>query len=147
MPTMHIDQIIEALPHAHPFILIDRIIDYKPDMSYIHGCKSVSYNEPFFQGHFPVTPVMPGVLIIEAMAQTIGAVCLSIVQPQERELFVLVGVDGVRFKSKVVPGDQLHLKCEVIKMRKTLVKYHCQGFVDDRLCCQADLMLVREVQH
>jgi 3-hydroxyacyl-[acyl-carrier-protein] dehydratase len=147
MPSMNIDEIIQALPQGHPFIFVDRVIDYKEDKSYIHAIKNIAYNEQYFLGHFPVTPVMPGALIIESMAQALGAVCLHIDKPSSnKELFVLAGVDAARFKQMVKPGDQMHLKCYLIKARKSIVKYHCEAWVDEKLCCEADLILVREIQ-
>jgi 3-hydroxyacyl-[acyl-carrier-protein] dehydratase len=142
---LDINQIRKVLPHGHPFILIDRVLDYKDDATYVHAIKNVTYNEPYFQGHFPAKPIMPGALIIEAMAQAIGALNLHL-KPRERddELFYLAGVDATRFRKIVSPGDCLHMKCTQIKARQNLVKFDARAFVDDVLVCSAELILVRE---
>jgi 3-hydroxyacyl-[acyl-carrier-protein] dehydratase len=143
--VIDINKIRQVLPHAHPFILVDRVLDYKEDASYVHAIKNVTYNEPHFQGHFPSKPIMPGALIIEAMAQAIGAVNLYLLpRVREDELFYLAGVDATRFKRIVQPGDCLHMKCTQIKARQNLVKFDAKAYVDGVLVCSAELILVRE---
>src|ERR1700683_5795148 len=107
MPTMDVNQIREILPHRYPFLLVDRIVELEAER--IVGIKNVTVNEPFFTGHFPDFPVMPGVLIIEAMAQTAGVLVLKSIPDRDRKLVLLVSVDGARFRKPVVPGDQLRI--------------------------------------
>lgn len=133
-------QIREVLPHRYPFLLVDRIVEI--DEPYrIVGIKNVTGNEPFFQGHFPGHPVMPGVLILEALAQT-GAV-LVLRQPENRGKIVLfAGIDNCRFRRQVVPGDQLKLEIEVIRMKKAVGKCRARATVEDEPVCEAELMFM-----
>jgi 3-hydroxyacyl-[acyl-carrier-protein] dehydratase len=142
--TMDLEHILSVLPHAHPFVLIDRVLDYEPGIS-VHAIKNVTYHEPFFKGHFPEKAVMPGALIIEAMAQAAGALSLTAVQDlNAKDLFLLAGIDKARFKKMVIPGDQLHLYCRVVKARRNLARFHCEAKVDGQLCVGAELLLIRE---
>lgn len=131
--------IMEILPHRYPFLLVDRIVELEPGRN-ITALKNVTMNEPFFQGHFPGEPVMPGVLILEAMAQ-VGSIlaCLS-----DREMIgrlaYFAGVDKARFRRVVRPGDQLVLKLTMIKQKGKIIKMAGQTFVDDQLATEAELM-------
>jgi 3-hydroxyacyl-[acyl-carrier-protein] dehydratase len=132
-------EIREALPHRYPFLLIDRVTALVPGES-ITALKNVSVNEPYFQGHFPDRPVMPGVLIIEAMAQAGGVlshVTLADVEP--KPLFFLAGVGNARFRRTVLPGDQLLIRVDVEKVKRGIWFYSCTASVDDRLAVAADI--------
>lgn len=138
----HIDinRILELLPHRYPFILVDRILEYELGKNIV-ALKNVTINEPFFQGHFPGEPVMPGVLILESMAQ-VGCV-LAYLSDEENladKIFYFTGLDGARFRQKVVPGDQLKIKVEIVKRKKQFVKLYSEVFVEDRLVAQSGLM-------
>lgn len=133
-------QIREILPHRYPFLLVDRIVEMDEPCRIV-GIKNVTGNEPFFQGHFPGYPVMPGVLVLEALAQT-GAV-LVLRQPENRGKIVLfAGIDNCRFRRQVVPGDQLRLEIEVTKLKKTVGKCQARATVEDELVCEAELMFM-----
>jgi len=138
---------MSQLPHRFPFLLVDRVLKIENSKS-ILALKNVTINEPYFQGHFPSHPVMPGVLIIEALAQAAGLLAFSIVgTPAGDKLFYLVGVDNARFKQPVVPGDQLHLEVEVVKAMRGVWKFSAQAKVDGNLVASADLMCaVREAK-
>lgn len=140
MSEILIDEIRKLLPHSYPFLLVDRVTSYELNKS-ITGFKNVSINEPFFQGHFPARPIMPGVLIIEAMAQLSGVLALKSVQKREDNIFFLAGVDNARFKKIVSPGDKLILNAEVIKAKKNIWKLQCSAFVDEKLACSADIIV------
>jgi len=131
-------QILEVLPHRYPFLLIDRIVDHQPYKRAV-GYKNVTANEPFFQGHFPGNPVMPGVLMLEAMAQLGGTVMLK---PGEyrRKLVYLAGVDKAKFRRPVIPGDQLVMEIEVLWMRKHVGKVSGTAKVENQLVVSAELM-------
>jgi len=131
--------IMEILPHRYPFLLVDRIIEFEKRKS-ITGIKNVTMNEPFFQGHFPGEPVMPGVLILEAMAQ-VGSIlaCLSDPEMMGRLAF-FAGVDKARFRRVVRPGDQLVLRLEMIKQKGKVIKMAGQAYVDEQLATEAELM-------
>ena len=129
--TADIHEILKLLPHRYPFLLVDRVIDCKPGES-ITAVKNVTINEPFFVGHFEVQPVMPGVLIIEAMAQAAGLLSYATVGATKiRPLYYLVGVDNTRFRRTVVPGDQLVLKVYIEKEKRGIWKYRGEAFVDE----------------
>lgn len=131
--------IMEILPHRYPFLLVDRIIELEPGKT-VTALKNVTMNEPFFQGHFPGEPVMPGVLILEAMAQT-GSIlsCLSD-NTMIGRLVYFAGVDKARFRRVVRPGDQLVLKLEMIKQKGKIIKMAGKAYVDDQLATEAELM-------
>jgi len=136
MNEMNIQEIIQYLPHRFPFLLIDRVIDLVPDESIV-AIKNVTINEPFFQGHFPIKPVMPGVLIIESMAQAGGILAYRSTEwDPESALFYLGAIGEVRFKKMVVPGDQLHIKVEITRRRRTVWKFICQAQVDGETVCE-----------
>jgi len=131
------ESIKSAIPHRYPFLLIDKIMDYVPSES-IKALKNVTYNEPFFEGHFPETPIMPGVLIIEAMAQACGVLIFrSLPNSSKNGLFYLVGVDRARFRKAVYPGDQLILEVKLQKKIKDIYKFETSAYVEDNLVCSA----------
>ena len=144
MNSMDIHQIFKHLPHRYPFLLIDRVIDYTVGES-LTAIKNVSINEPFFQGHFPHRPIMPGVLIIEAMAQATGVLAFktSEAQPDENSLYYLVGVDNARFKQPVEPGDQLLIDVKITRIRRGVWMYAATSKVDDKVVATADLMCMK----
>jgi beta-hydroxyacyl-ACP dehydratase FabZ len=141
METVYdIQKILELMPHRYPFLLIDRIIELVPEKSII-GLKNVTFNEPFFQGHFPGMPVMPGVLIIEAMAQTGGILYLtSLPQESEEYIFYFMAMDKVRFRKPVRPGDQLILEATLLRMRKNAIKMAGTATVNGKRVAEAELM-------
>lgn len=137
---MDIKAILELLPHRYPFILVDRILEFEKDKSIV-GLKNVSMGEPFFQGHFPGEPVMPGVLILEGMAQAGGILAyLSMPEMIGEKLVYFAGLDKVRFRRIVRPGDQLIFKLDMVKQKSRLTKMSGKAFVDDQLVTEADLL-------
>ena len=141
MSEMYIEEIRRFLPHRYPFLLIDRVLDCVPGET-LTAIKNVSVNEPFFTGHFPETPIMPGVLVIEALAQATGLLGFKTMseEPSDDLLYMLVGVDNVRLKRQVVPGDQLTLKVKVKRRSKVIWKFTCEASVDGDLVTSADLL-------
>ena len=132
--------IMQRLPHRYPFLLIDRIVRFVPGEEIV-ALKNVTMNEPFFQGHFPAKPVMPGVLIIEALAQAGGILAAEIRGAEKQgEIIYFMGMDAVRFRKPVVPGDQLMLEARVIKMRSRVAKMAGRALVDGQLVAEAELM-------
>jgi beta-hydroxyacyl-ACP dehydratase FabZ len=132
--------ILSFLPHRYPFLLVDRILEVVPGEKIV-GLKNVTMNEPFFQGHFPGNPIMPGVLIVEAMAQTGGMLFLaSRKQEQNDAVFYFMGMDNVRFRKPVVPGDQLVMAVQLLKLRKAVVKMAATATVDQTLVAEAEFM-------
>lgn len=138
---MDILQVLEHLPHRYPFLLIDKVIECKLGESLV-GIKNVTYNEPYFTGHFPNKPVMPGVLILEALAQATGILAFrtSNARPTDGSLYYLVGIDEARFKQVVMPGDQLKLKVDVIKAKRKVWKFNGEASVDGNVVATAILM-------
>lgn len=139
---MDIIQIQEILPHRYPFLLVDRIESVEDGKKAV-GLKNVSANEPYFQGHFPGYPVMPGVLIIEAMAQ-VGAVAVLKLPEFKGKVALLAGIDKARFRRQVVPGDQLRIVVEVQKLRSTLGKSYAAAYVGEALAAEAELMFAAQ---
>ncbi len=138
MTILDVNQIRQILPHRYPFLLVDRIIEM--DDQHIVGIKNVTCTEPFFQGHFPEFPVMPGVLIVEAMAQTAGVQVLSSIPDRDKKLVFLVSVDAARFRKPVVPGDQLRIEMRVTRRKGTVAKMAGQVTVDGVLVAEAEVM-------
>src|SRR6266566_9865670 len=138
MPILDIQAIREILPHRYPFLLVDRIVELEAER--IVGIKNVTVNEPFFNGHFPEFPVMPGVLIVEAMAQTAGVLVLKSIPDRDSKLVLLVSIDGAKFRRPVVPGDQLRLEMHVIKRKGTVAKMAGKAFVDGVVVAEAEVM-------
>jgi 3-hydroxyacyl-[acyl-carrier-protein] dehydratase len=131
---------MEALPHRYPFLLIDRVTSCTVGES-ITAVKNITNNEPFFQGHFPGRPVMPGVLVIEAMAQAGGVLSyLTMIDLEPKPLFFLAGVDNTRFRRTVLPGDQLVIQVEVERIKRGIWFYKCKATVDGKLAVAADIM-------
>jgi len=141
LSEMYIEEIRRFLPHRYPFLLVDRVTECTPGES-ITAVKNVSVNEPHFTGHFPQQAIMPGVLIIEALAQTTGLLGFRTMseEPSDDVLYMLVGIDGVRFKRQVVPGDQLVLKAKIERRSKVIWKFSCEATVDGELCTAANLL-------
>lgn len=141
MNSLDINQIKQYLPHRYPFLLVDRVLDWESGKR-ITAIKNVTINEEFFNGHFPNKPVMPGVLMIEAMAQT--AAILSFLtmgkKPDENTIVYFVGIDGVRFKRPVGPGDQLKMDVEITRVSRGIWKYQAKATVDGQLALEAELM-------
>ena len=135
---LDITQIQSILPHRYPFLLVDRIVDYEPGKRVV-GVKNVTLNEPFFVGHFPGAPVMPGVLIVEAMAQTAGVMMLASLPDRETKLVFFTGIDGAKFRRPVVPGDQLRLELTVLKLRPRYIKLRGEAYVDGQLVAEAEI--------
>lgn len=138
--ALNIGRILELLPHRYPFLMVDRVIRMEPG-KYLDAYKCVSFNEPFFQGHFPELPVMPGVLIIESMAQAGGLLVVSQMDKEElaKSIFVFTGIENVRFRRPVRPGDRLDLHCELVRQRMKLWKMRATATVDGVLAAEAEL--------
>jgi 3-hydroxyacyl-[acyl-carrier-protein] dehydratase len=139
MSAWDIREILDRIPHRYPFLLIDRVIDLVPGQRIV-AIKNVTINEPFFQGHFPGAPVMPGVLIIEALAQAGAALLMSDVPDRATKLIYFTGIDGARFRRPVVPGDQLRLTMDLLKLRSRTCKMHGRAEVDGELAAEAEIM-------
>jgi 3-hydroxyacyl-[acyl-carrier-protein] dehydratase len=139
--TMDIHQILEYLPHRYPILLVDRVLDIVPGER-ITALKNVSMNEPFFPGHYPHHPVMPGVLIVEAMAQTAAILSFKTMggQPDDKSVYYFVGIDGARFKRPVGPGDQLIMEVSITANKRGIWKFAAQAKVDGQVACEAELM-------
>ena len=135
---LDITQILAILPHRYPFLLVDRIIEYEPGKRVV-GIKNVTLNEPFFQGHFPGAPVMPGVLIVESMAQTAGVMMLANLPDRDQKLVFFTGIDGAKFRRPVVPGDQLRLELTVLRLRPRYIKLRGEAYVDGHLVAEAEI--------
>jgi beta-hydroxyacyl-ACP dehydratase FabZ len=139
MPELDIQAILKALPHRYPFLLVDRILEFEKEKRII-GIKNVTMNEPFFLGHFPGRPIMPGVLIIEAMAQLGGVLLLQDHQLKERGLVYLVGIDNAKFRKTVIPGDQLRLVVDVLRYKYTICKMRGEAYVNETLVAEAEFL-------
>ncbi|HUI55831.1 MAG TPA: 3-hydroxyacyl-ACP dehydratase FabZ [Bryobacteraceae bacterium] len=138
MTVLDINEIRDILPHRYPFLLVDRIIELEPER--VVGIKNVTSNEPFFQGHFPDFPVMPGVLIIEAMAQAAGVLVLKTIEDRHNKLVLLVAVENARFRKPVVPGDTLRMEMKVIKRKASVAKMAGVATVDGHVVAEAEVM-------
>lgn len=133
-----IEEIMEHMPHRYPFLMVDRVLKLTSQEAV--GLKNVTINEPFFQGHFPAHPIMPGVLIIEAMAQTGGILGFFLAQEQKSDVVYLMGMDKVRFRKPVRPGDQLILKLTILRKKGRVFKMKGEAFVEEQLVAEAELM-------
>jgi len=141
LSEMYIEEIRQFLPHRYPFLLVDRVTECTPGESIV-TIKNISVNEPQFTGHFPNQAIMPGVLIIEALAQTTGLLGFRTMseEPSDDILYMLVGVDNIRFKRQVVPGDQLLMKAKIERRSKVIWKFSCEASVDGELVTAANLL-------
>jgi len=135
---LDVTQIQAILPHRYPFLLVDRIIEYEPGKRVV-GIKNVTINEPFFNGHFPGAPVMPGVLIVEAMAQTAGVLMLANLPERESKLVFFTGINDARFRQPVIPGDQLRLELTVLRLRNRYIKLRGEAYVDGKMVAEAEI--------
>lgn len=133
-----IREIMDLIPHRYPFILVDRVTEHAVG-KYIKGYKNVTINEPFFQGHFPGDPIMPGVLQLEAMAQ-LGGVMMMSSDMAHGKLMVFAGMDNVRFRRMVTPGDRLDMEVEMTRFRPPIGKSHCKAYVNGELAVEADMV-------
>ena len=142
---MNINDVKNFLPHRYPFLLIDRVLDFTTGKN-LTAIKNVSFNEPHFIGHFPDQPIMPGVLIIEALAQATGILAFKseVGRPLTGQIYMLVGVDKVRFKKSVEPGDQLKLYAEVVKVRRGIWKFDCKATVEEQLVTSAEIICTQK---
>jgi len=138
---LNIGKVLEYLPHRYPFLLIDRVVEYEKERL-LTAIKNVTINEPFFQGHFPHHPVMPGVLVLEAMAQACGILTFKShdIAPDDSGVIYLVGIDKARFRHPVEPGDQLRLTVSVARRMKTIWKFEATAHVGEMLCVSAEIM-------
>ena len=141
MESLDIQGIRATLPHRYPMLLVDRVLELEPGVR-IKAVKNVTINEPFFPGHFPHYPVMPGVLIVEALAQAAGILGFRTLdkKPADGSIYYLVGADDVRFKRPVVPGDRLQLEARVLTEKRGIWKFACRASVDGELACEATIL-------
>jgi 3-hydroxyacyl-[acyl-carrier-protein] dehydratase len=145
MTVMNIQEILEHLPHRYPFLLVDRILDYKLGDS-ITAIKNVTFNEAHFMGHFPQRPVMPGVLILESMAQAAGVLAFLTQggEPTSNEIYYFASIDKARFTRVVEPGDQLLIEVKILKARPNVIKAEAKASVNGEIACTAELMSVKK---
>ncbi len=136
--VLGIREILEILPHRYPFLLVDRILEIEEGKRVV-GLKNVTFNEPFFQGHFPGNPIMPGVLIVEAMAQVGAVLLLRGVPDRHTKLVYFAGIDRAKFRRPVTPGDQVRFEVEVLKVRSRSARLKAEAFVDGALVAEAEL--------
>ncbi len=136
--AIDINKIREIIPHRYPFLLLDRITYIEPGIK-ATGYKNITSNEPFFQGHFPGNPIMPGVLIVEALAQ-LGCVAMLVKEEYKNMMGLFAGIDSVRFKKPVVPGDKLDLFVELLKLKGPIGKFKAEAKVDGQLACEAEVL-------
>lgn len=144
--TLDVNRIKELIPHRYPFLMIDKLVDVVPDVR-ATGIKNVTFNEPYFQGHFPNRPIMPGVLIIEAMAQTAGVLVMETIGAEaEGRLVYFLSIDSARFRKPVTPGDRLHVRVEKIRNRGDVWKFKGEAKVEETLMAEAvfSAMITRE---
>jgi len=142
---MNIQDVKNYLPHRYPFLLIDRVLEIEIGKSIV-AIKNVTYNEPQFTGHFPSQPIMPGVMIVEALAQATGILAFKseVGKPIDGQIYMLVGIDKVRFKRMVEPGDQLRLEVEVMVVKRGIWKFKCKALVDGQIVTTAELMCTQK---
>ena len=144
--TLDVEQIMALLPHRYPFLMIDRVVDYSitEEHKTLRAIKNITFNEPFFQGHFPGKPILPGVLILEAMAQATGILAFkSVGKLEPGELYYFAGIDEARFKRPVVPGDQMIMEVTFEKTRRGLTRFKGVALVDGKVVCEATMMCAR----
>lgn len=144
MPELSITEIVKYLPHRYPFLLIDKVVETEPGVR-LKAIKNITINEPIFTGHFPQFPVFPGVLILEAMAQSCAIFAFRELggYPSKETLYLLVGIDNARFKKQVVPGDQLEIEVILEKTRRGIWRFAATGKVEDKLCCSAEILIAK----
>jgi 3-hydroxyacyl-[acyl-carrier-protein] dehydratase len=136
--TFTIQEIMDFLPHRYPFLLIDRVLEYEPAKRVV-AIKNVTMNEPFFQGHFPGYPIMPGVLVVEAMAQSGALIMLAALEDRESKLAVFTGIEKAKFRRPITPGDQIRFEVDVLSMRSRAGRIQGKAYVDGKLVCEATL--------
>ncbi len=138
---LDINQIMELLPHRYPFLLIDRILEFEVDKKIV-GMKNVTINEPFFQGHFPGHPIMPGVLLLEAMAQTGGVLAMKSIPAEDvkKKVLYFMSIDKAKFRKPVIPGNQLRFEVEVIRKRSNVMSLKAQALVDGAVVAETEMM-------
>ncbi|GGA89189.1 3-hydroxyacyl-[acyl-carrier-protein] dehydratase FabZ [Neiella marina] len=141
LKQLDIEEILNCLPHRYPFLLVDKVTDYEPG-KWLHAIKNVTFNEPFFTGHFPQKPVFPGVLMLEALAQATGILSYKSAEeePGKNTLYYFASVDNARFKRPVGPGDTIVLEVELIKIRRGMGKFNATAKVDGAVVCTAEIM-------
>jgi beta-hydroxyacyl-ACP dehydratase FabZ len=137
--TIDLQGIMDLLPHRYPILLVDRILDFEPK-EWIRGLKNISFNEAVFQGHFPSRPVFPGVYIVEAMAQTGGCLLMREFEDRARKVIYFMGIDAVRFRKPVLPGDQLVMEVKVVQFKGRICKMRGEAFVDGQKVAEAEFM-------
>jgi len=137
--TIDLQGIMDLLPHRYPLLLVDRILDFEPK-TWIRGMKNISFNEQVFQGHFPSRPVFPGVYIVEAMAQTGGCLLMREFEDRARKVIYFMGIDNVKFRKPVVPGDQLVMEVKVLQFKSRICKMRGEAFVDGQKVAEAEFM-------
>jgi UDP-3-O-[3-hydroxymyristoyl] N-acetylglucosamine deacetylase/3-hydroxyacyl-[acyl-carrier-protein] dehydratase len=137
--VIDIGRILQVLPHRYPFLLVDRILEVEGD-SRVVGLKNVTINEPFFQGHFPGHPIMPGVLIVEALAQTGGVLLMDRLERPEEKVVYFMSLDNVKFRKPVVPGDQLRMEVDILQARGRTVRLKGTALVDGKVVAEAEMM-------
>jgi beta-hydroxyacyl-ACP dehydratase FabZ len=136
---MEVEKILELLPHRYPFLLVDRVLEVQGTQKIV-GLKNVTFNEPFFQGHFPGHPVMPGVLIIEAMAQTGGLLLMDQIPDRASKVVYFMALDNVKFRKPVVPGDQLRMEVEMMQFRGKVARMKGTALVDGKIAAEAEML-------
>jgi 3-hydroxyacyl-[acyl-carrier-protein] dehydratase len=136
--TFSIQEILDFLPHRYPFLLIDRVVEFEPTKRLV-AIKNVTINEPFFQGHFPGYPIMPGVLVVEAMAQAGAIIMLAEIADRDGKLIVFTGIERAKFRQSVTPGDQLRIEVDVLSFRPRAGRIEGKAYVDGKLACEATL--------
>ena len=138
MPILDIEEIRNILPHRYPMLLVDRVLELEPER--IVGIKNVTVNEPFFQGHFPGKPIMPGVLILEAMAQVAGVLVLKTIPDRASKLVLLAGIDNAKFRKPVLPGDQLRIEMKVVRKKASVAKMQGVATVDGAVVAEVEVL-------
>jgi beta-hydroxyacyl-ACP dehydratase FabZ len=137
--TIDVQGIMDLLPHRYPILLVDRILDYEPGQ-WVRGLKNISMSDQIFQGHFPKRPVFPGVLIVEAMAQTGGCLIMQQFEDRAKKVIYFMGIDAVKFRKPVLPGDQLIMEVKVVSMKPRICKMRGEAFVDGQKVAEAEFM-------